>query len=221
MNVKCPYCGCCYDIQLDVLKNPIGNERLGYGWWLRCFRCKKKWWLKKSDISLELEKSIKANRSDQIAKISKLNKKRRGRARTKPIFLSPINCILIVTIILTAVVVFYHRDVFTGYLIERAKRLSKNTRQNITMSDVRYNVSKAEDNEGFKVFVTGIIKNDDNAVAKLRGVKITIFDGENEIKSWNSALQCDYIVPKDSLSFSTENMIDKTPDDIRVEVSIF
>jgi hypothetical protein len=221
MNVKCPYCGCCYDIKLDMLNKPIGNERLGYGWWLRCFKCQKKWWLKKSDVSLELEKSIKVNRSDQIAKISRLNRKRKGRVTRRSNFLSPINCMLVLAILLTAVVVFYHRDVFTGYLIDRAKRLSKNTRRNITMSDVRYNISKAEDNDGVKIFVTGIIKNEDNSVANLRGVKISIFDGKNEIKSWDSALQCDFIVPKDSLSFSTENTLDKTPDNIRVEVSIF
>ncbi|MDR1034349.1 MAG: hypothetical protein LBL32_00185 [Holosporales bacterium] len=220
MNVKCPYCGCSYKIKLDMLKNPIGNERLGYGWWLRCFKCQKKWWLKKSSISIELEKSIKANKSEQIAKISRLSGKRKHFI-AKAGSLRVISCVLLCIAILAVMGIFYHKDVFTEYLIDRARRLSKNTRKNITMSDVRYNISKTDDDESAKIFVTGVIKNDDNFVARIQGIKISIFDGKNEIKSWDAPLRCDYIVPKDSLSFSTETTIDKVPDDIRVEVSIF
>ncbi|MDR1476310.1 MAG: hypothetical protein LBI20_03260 [Holosporales bacterium] len=220
MNVKCPYCGCNYEIRSDVLKDPIGNDKLGYGWWLRCFKCQKKWWLKKSNVEIAMEKSIKVDRRDKIARISKLSGKRANQAK-KIKTVRFINYFLFLALIMAAIIVFYHRDVFTGYLMDRAKRLSKNTYKDITMNDVQYNVLQSADGHGFRVSVTGIIKNENNSITKLQGVKITVFDGQNEVKSWNAALQCGYVVPKDSLHFSTEDTIEKMPDDMRVEVSVF
>jgi hypothetical protein len=220
MNIKCPYCGCCYEINNSTLKNPIGNEKLGYGWWLRCFRCQKKWWLKSSAVAIEMEQSVMANRRDKIARISKLTRKKKR--KDKSFWRGKlINYSVYFVLITCGVVAFINKNVFIEYLADKAKYLSRKTRTNFTMSNVQYNVSRSDDNKDIKVFVSGVIKNEDASIAKLGGVRITIFDGKERVKSWDVSLQSDYIVPRDSLSFSTTNTIDSMPQDIKVEVSIF
>ncbi|MDR2666577.1 MAG: hypothetical protein LBB34_00450, partial [Holosporales bacterium] len=64
MNVKCPYCSCCYEISMDLLKQPIGHEKLGYGWWLRCYKCHKKWWLRNSVVEGQMNSPLRADKNE-------------------------------------------------------------------------------------------------------------------------------------------------------------
>ncbi|MDR0640353.1 MAG: hypothetical protein LBF65_01295 [Holosporales bacterium] len=216
MNVRCPYCGCCYEISSDLLKNPIGDEKLGYGWWLRCFKCNKKWWLKNSDIVLQSERSLKADKNAKVENLSRLLPKQRKRRKSR-FFVRYLSVILIV---LLGTLAFYKWDLFRDYLLDRIKHLSQITSNKLTMLDVKYTTSNIENN-GIKIFVTGMIKNEDNVVAKVKGIKVTIFDGDREVKSWTSSLQAEFVVPHDSMSFSTANTLDRAIENMKVEVSIF
>lgn len=198
------------------MKNPIGNEKLGYGWWLRCFKCHKKWWLKNSDVALQSEKSLKADRKAKINSLSRLLPKKKGRNRSS--FL--VRYISVFIIIVLGIVAFYKRDLLNNYLLDKARHLSEITTNKLTMIDVKYTTSRIDDGS-IKIFVTGSIKNEDNVVAKLKGIKVVVYDGDKEIKSWTSTLQAEFIVPQDTLSFSTANALERPAENMRIEVSIF
>jgi len=220
MNVKCPYCGCVYDINCDLLKNPIGSEKLGYGWWLRCYKCQKKWWLKNSTVEASMNAPLIANRQSKIDKISKLKGNHRTRPTKKRNNLKIVKYIVLASIIVFIGIAFYNKEIFYDYLLAKAKHLSTSMARNLTMNDVKYFIE--DDNDAAKITVSGKIINEDRLVAKLKGVKISIYDSSGkEIKSWSSELKYGYIVSGDTMDFSTSEKLPKRDENIRVDVSIF
>ena len=220
MNVKCPYCGCSYDVSSDLLKNPTGNEKLGYGWWLRCYRCHKRWWLKNSTVEMQMNTPLVADKQSKIDKISKL--KARNRQQNKTNTWKIVKYIILLSVVVFAGISYYNKDVFYNYLLTKAKHLSASMAGKLLMKDVKYTFSEGTSADNVKIVVEGKLINEDRVVAKLRGIKVSVFNSEGkELKSWNSALSAGYIVAGDSMSFSTFEFIAKQSSDIKVDVSIF
>ena len=225
MNVKCPYCGCVYNINYDMLKNPIGSEKLGYGWWLRCYKCQKKWWLKNSAVEMSANSPLIADRQAKIDKILQLNgNKREQRSPKKTVNLWKIFKYVVLLMILLAIGgIIYNKEMFHRFLLDKANHLSVNLASKLTMTDVRYFIEEDRETKAITLTVKGKIVNDDRNVAKLRGVKIFVMDSSGkEIKSWDAELKYGYIVSGDSLDFSTsKSLSEKVDNNIRVDVSIF
>ncbi len=215
MNVKCPYCGCGYDIGADILKNPIGSEKLGYGWWLRCYRCKRKWWLKNTSVEIAMNTPIKVDKLKQIQRISSLSKKKT--TFVKRYSFKIWMCIIWLSIIGGCVIGYQYRSVFYKFLVEKARRLSENVAGKITMTDVKYELMA--DNT---VTVTGNILNyDERAITKVNGVRVSVFDGQSLIMTWNNDFDDLRILPQQKIPFSASKQLPKDITNIRVEVSIF
>ncbi|MDR3224194.1 MAG: hypothetical protein LBT03_01230 [Holosporales bacterium] len=211
MNVKCPYCGCQYDLDIDLLQSPSGNEKLGYGWWLRCYKCHKKWWLRNSDIEMKLNTPLRADKQEKIDRLSSLvNRKKPMKQRT-----SIAKYVFIILSVSILVLLYQSRFLFKDYITSKARRLSDNIVKKTTMKDVQYTLS------GQSISVTGYVVNDDESIASISGIKVTIFDGAEEVLSWNSELDSSSIFPKQSVQFSTQNTLPREVGKIRVEVSIF
>ncbi len=215
MNLKCPYCGCGYDIGAEILKNPIGSEKLGYGWWLRCYRCKRKWWLKNTAVEIATNPQIKVDKLRQIQRISSLSKKKTNfgkRSRFKTW-----TCVVWLLIIGSCLLGYQYRTVFYKFLIEKAKHLSENVAGKITMTDVKYELMI--DNT---ITVTGSILNyDERAITKVNGVKISVFDGQSLIMTWNNDFDDLRILPQQKIPFSASKQLPNEVKNIRVEVSVF
>lgn len=215
MNVKCPYCGCGYDIGADILKNPIGSEKLGYGWWLRCYRCKRKWWLKNTAVEIAMNTPIKVDKFAQIQRISSLSKKKS--TSEKRYSFKMWTYVIWLLVIGSCVLGYQYRTVFYEFLIEKAKRLSENVAGKITMTDVKYELML--DNT---ITVTGNILNyDERAITKINGVKISVFDDNSLILTWNNDFDDLRILPQQKIPFSASKQLPKDIKNIRVEVSVF
>jgi hypothetical protein len=218
VNIKCPYCGCSYEIDSDLLKAPIGNEKLGYGWWLRCYKCQKKWWLKNTDVAMYMDMPLRA---DKVAKIEKLSRlARKGQPVPKKIYW--MKYLFIILIIATIAISYYKRDLFYNYIANKAKHLSEAIVPKLTMKDVKYMLEPIENENKYKIIVTGKIINEDKIVAKFKGIEFSVYDSNNNnIKSWVKNFETDFILVDDSIEFSSTETIEKPIDNIKVNVAIF
>lgn len=215
MNVRCPYCGCSYELGTDILKNPVGNEKLGYGWWLRCYRCKRKWWLKNTSVEIEMNTPIKVDKLARIQRISALSKKKSvsGRRHCLKVW----KYVALVIFVGIAVLCYQHRAVFYDFLIEKAKRLSENVAGKLAMADVKYDISI-----GDMLTVTGNILNyDERAITKVNGVRISVFDDKSLILTWDNSFDDLRILPQQKVPFSVSKQLPQGVKNIRVEVSVF
>lgn len=215
MNVKCPYCGCGYELGTDVLKNPIGNEKLGYGWWLRCYRCKRKWWLKNISVEIEMNPQIKVDKLAQIQRISAFAKKNStsGTKYSHRVW----RYIILLMIIGVAILCYQYRAVFCDFLIEKAKHLSENVAGKLAMADVKYDISI-----GDMLTVTGNILNyDERTITKVNGVRISVFDDKSLILNWDNSFDDLRILPQQKVPFSVTKQLPQGIKNIRVKVSVF
>ncbi|MDR1391552.1 MAG: hypothetical protein LBI95_04315 [Holosporales bacterium] len=213
MNVICPYCKCCYEIDDKVLKNPIGNKKLGYGWWVRCYRCNRKWWIRHSFAEETVNAPPIANNQIKIDKLSAFIKKRE---KQKPHRSRKILGYLMISIILASAALGYlHRNVFYSYLISKARKLSKSIASKIIMTDVRYKL------ENDLITVFGNVFNEDKSVVKINGVKIMVIDEGVEVISWNEEFDSTSLLPQQKIPFLSTKQLPSSAKSIRVEVSIF
>ena len=215
MNVKCPYCGCSYDLGSDVLKQPIGDERLGYGWWLRCFKCKKKWWLKNTAVEIRLNTPIKADKLTKIKKISELSKKHSEKeiknGRNSLIY------IIYAILISCTILCYQYRAIFFDFLINKAQNLSENIKGKVALTDVRYDIST-----GNMITITGnVINYDESMVSKVNGVKISIYDADKLILTWNNEFEEFKILPQQKVPFAVTKQLTQDIKEIKVEVSFY
>ncbi|MDR0630793.1 MAG: hypothetical protein LBF70_02060 [Holosporales bacterium] len=214
MNVKCPYCGCCYKLNHSLLRDPIGNENLGYGWWLRCYKCNKKWWLRNSTFISETETELKADQQAKINNLSRLIKIKKERKAEKNFAW----ILMIIFLMVTACFAYLNKDVFYRYMAKKIEHISKSFTSKLVMLNIRYVITPSSGED--LINVKGTIKNDDRTVAQINGIRITIFDKELQIKTWDTHLNSNAILPGDSINFSINNSIEKNIENIRVEVSI-
>lgn len=219
MNVRCPYCGCSYNIDVDSLPKPIGDTKLGYGWWLRCCKCHKKWWLKNLSVQVHANSPIKADVSGKIDRLSKL-KKQKSTPKTYEKMWKFIRYFLFIVLVGGVAIGIYNREFFVGYFKQKIERLSSNMTFKLRMLDVQYSL-KVDSQNNIVLVVSGKIINDDRNVLKLRGVKVTAYDqNNNEVTSWIENIESGFIISGETLDFTTERVINKPEGNIRVEVSI-
>jgi hypothetical protein len=225
MNVKCPYCGCEYDINPESLPKPLGDVKLGYGWWLRCYRCHKKWWLKNTVVQMSTNTPIKADTSMRIEKLSKL--KRKGRERGKRRALRKVFAYfgLLAIVVAIGVGVYNSKEFIKGYLNQKIKHLSSNVLSKLRLLDVQYSIEKDDDNteENGKliIVVSGKIINDDNNSIKLRGIKVVVRDEKDkEILSWIDDVGIDQVASGEIISFSTKQGIENFDNQVKIDVSV-
>lgn len=212
MNVRCPYCGCCYEIDVEMLGNPIGNPKLGYGWWLRCYKCHKKWWLKNTFVEKSVNTPIKADKNAKIERISSLVRRRRCQNKSR------VKKVIVLGLLLVAIGFAYQeRAVFYDYLLIKAKKLSENVNSKVMIADVKYDI---DENNLIKVF-GNLVNYDERMIAKINGVKVSIYDDKSMILSWNEEFEDMKILPHQKIPFSTSKQLPGDVKDMRVEVSIF
>lgn len=219
MNVHCPNCGCVYDIKTENLPKSAGNGDLGYGWWLKCYKCQHKWWLKNSVVEKTTNEPMVADVQTKIRKIEQLkgNKKTVVKKKRKRKWWGSV-----VLLACLALFCFYKKDAFYEYLLAKNRRLSSNMMSNVVMQDVKYFLTELPDNDGVRITINGKIFNKDMTVVKLNGVKVFVCDSHGkEIKSWSEKLQYGYIVSGDYIDFSVSETLVCGVSDIKVEVSAF
>ena len=217
MNVKCPYCECSYELGADILKEPVGNEKLGYGWWLRCYRCKRKWWLRNTIVEMEMNTPIKVDKTAKIQRISALSRKRPKTTNTKTQSIKWWKYAIYATLIIAVIMCYYHKTIFYNFLLKKAQHLSENVISKVTMQDVKYDISP--DN---MLTVTGDISNyDEKVIAKVNGLKVTVFDNKSVVISWSNDFDNLRILPQQKSPFSVNKQLPGDIKDIRVEVSVY
>ena len=223
MKVKCPYCGCEYKVDRDFLPNPIGNEKLGYGWWLRCFKCHKKWWLKNSEFEDYMQKELTAGRNDVLRKLSKLSKKNKKSSKEikRKMFKKTFKYIIYTCIIIGSCLAYYNKDFFKNYINRKIERISSSIVMKMRMTDVKYLLENSENHDKITMIVSGRIINEDKTVLKIKGIKVSVWSEKNEeIASWTDTSNPGYIVSEDFMDFSIKHEIPKYEGSIRVDVSV-
>lgn len=216
MNIKCPYCSCCYEINCDILGTPIGNEKLGYGWWLRCCRCHKKWWLKNSHVEKTINTPLKADKSAKIGKLASLIKKKHKKARKYDIS-KIVKYVLLMLLAVGIACCYYFKNNFLDYINAKAIHLRENISSKLELINVKYNIS-----ENNTVTVTGNIINKDNKnIIKCNGIKINILKGNEKIDSWDNEFDEGVILPQQQIPFSSSKRLKDNTENIIVEVLIF
>ena len=216
MNVKCPYCGCCYEINQNLLGDPIGNEKLGYGWWLRCYRCHKKWWLKNSYVEQTSNTPLKADKTAKIGRLKTLIKKH-DKERKPYNFGRFLKYIFWIILILGICLCYYFKDNFLNYINAKALHLRENISNKFDLSNVKYNIDK--DNV---ITVTGNINNRDSKnILTVNGLKVNILRQNEKIDTWNNEFEGGVILPQQSMPFSSSKRLQGNTENITVEVLIY
>ncbi|MDR2075188.1 MAG: hypothetical protein LBP31_03130 [Holosporales bacterium] len=226
MNVKCPYCGCEYDINPESLPKPLGDVKLGYGWWLRCYKCHKKWWLKSTVVQMSTNTPIKADTSMRIEKLSKLKKKGRKHGRKRILRKASMYVVLLTIVVAISIGVYNSRESIKGYLNQKIKHLSSNMLSKLRLLDVQYSIENDDDNnpdenKKLVVIVSGKIINDNKDSVKLRGIKVVVRDEKDkEIVSWIDDVGINQVAAGEIASFSTKQSIESFDHQVKIDVSV-
>ncbi|MDR0695864.1 MAG: hypothetical protein LBF56_03835 [Holosporales bacterium] len=217
MNLKCPYCNCCYEVSDSLLQNPSMDHRLGYGWWLRCYKCGRKWWLDSTTYKLNMPSPPMASKEEKIARLSAPSGGGRRRIRKRSFFGKAKWYLVMAGLVsIAACLICQNKAKFQAYLVNKARHITETTIKKIMMTDIKYFIEP-----GDKLLVTGAIVNEDSVVAKVAGVKVAVYSGNTEVIAWQSDLSEENILPGQRTTFSTEKQLPQAIPDIRVEVSLF
>jgi hypothetical protein len=216
MNLKCPYCNCCYEVSDSLLQNPNKNDHLGYGWWLRCYKCGKKWWLGSAMQKLSLPTPPIADKAEKIARLSALVGVGRRRPRRRSFFGRVKWYVVIAALSMGACMMYQNRAMFRAYLVNKARHITEAGIKKVMMTDIKYFIEPEN-----MILVTGNITNEDNVIVNVAGIKVSVFDGDTEVTAWRSELREDNLLPGQKISFSTEQKLPRAASNIRVEVSLF
>jgi hypothetical protein len=242
MSLKCPYCECEYDISIESLPKPLGDEKLGYGWWVRCSKCQKKWWVRSSVMQAESQPSnqtrLSAARNQKISRLQEANKKCKRKIREeKATSISP-QIFVLAGLAVLVVFCFINKDLIHQTISKKLMDLSSNLTPNISLHDVQYYLEFPKEDESLEVgpilHVLGSIVNKEKSVAKVKGVKIRVFkNAENPsekegglIDEWTYTPDAPHLTPGALVKFHSEKEIDisgeeaELPENMRVELSV-
>lgn len=223
MRIRCPYCDCHYDIHPDTLGNPIGSEKLGFGWWLRCYQCQKKFWLKSTTVintgfaPIKADKMSMINRLSRICdrsrpeKLSKFEKKHRITKHNGVLF------VLIITLIIGGFC-YMHINEIQHFLITRVNRFTVSTALGLQLSNIVYRIDKF--NGQYRIIVMGNIINNTQSILQCDGLHIVVLNGNTEAISWTFVPNTKNIIPGDKLAFSTDRSISILPQNPKILVRI-
>ena len=112
---------------------------------------------------------------------------------------------------------YHNRTIFYDFLIRKAKYLSESVVNKVALSNVKYEITL-----GNMLTVTGDILNyDERVIARVNGVKISVYDDKSLVLAWNNEFENMQILPQQKVPFSVNKQLPGDIKDIRVEVSIF
>ena len=211
MKVTCPYCNCHYDIRPEILKEPIGDVKLGFGWWLRCYKCQKKFWLSNTKVMQLTATPVKANRNRQVRNISRFNVNLRKKSNKKFYIISSV-------IVLLSVAGYYNRDAFSNLVVNRISSINKSTITSLQLANIAYRLETV-DNQN-KMYITGFILNNTATIIPVNGLKVVVYSNGKEMTSWIIKPDAKNAIPGDRIFFSNEKIIEKIYPNIQVGVSI-
>ena len=220
MRVTCPYCNCHYDIRPEILKTPIGNPKLGYGWWLRCYKCQKKFWLSNTKVMQLTATPIKANRKKQIKNVTN---KFGLRSNTKFKFTlkkKRINKFYIISsvIVVLSTIGYFSKDLLQNLIINRISNITQSTVTSLQLSNISYRLETVDNVN--KIYITGFILNNTSTIIPINGLKVVIYSNGKEMTSWQIDPEAKNAIPGDKIYFANEKVIDKIYPNIQVGVSI-
>ena len=211
MKVTCPYCNCHYDIRPEMLKEPIGNVKLGFGWWLRCYKCQRKFWLSNTKVTQLTATPIKANRKRKIRKISKFGFTLKNRNNKRFYLISTIFVIL-------SAIGYYERDVFKNLVLHRISNITKSTITSLQLANIAYRLETVDNKN--KIYITGFILNNTTTIIPINGLKVVIYSNGKEMTSWKINPDAKNAIPGDKIFFSNEHVIEQIYPNIQVGVSV-
>ena len=211
MKVTCPYCNCHYDIRPEILKEPIGNAKLGFGWWLRCYKCQKKFWLSNTKVVQLTATPIKANRKRQIKNVSKLNVILKKSKNKKFDIISSI-------VVVLSLFSYYERDIFKNLIVNRISNITKSTITSLQLANISYRLETVDNIN--KIYITGFILNNTATIIPINGLKVVIYSNGKEMTSWQINPDAKNAIPGDKIFFSSEKVIERIYPNIQVGVSI-
>ena len=211
MKVTCPYCNCHYDIRPEILKDPIGNTQLGYGWWLRCYKCQKKFWLSNTKVMQLTATPIKANRKKQIKNIAKFKFNLKKRKNNKFYIVSSI-------IIVLSTAGYLGKDLFKNLVINRITNITNSTITSLQLSNIAYRLETVDNIN--KIYITGFILNNTSTIIPINGLKVVIYSNGKEMTTWQIIPDAKNAIPGDKIYFSNEKVIENIYPNIQVGVSI-
>lgn len=210
MRIRCPYCDCHYDIHPDTLGNPLGSEKLGFGWWLRCYQCQKKFWLKSTVVINTGFAPMKADRTNTIRKLSKMSKI--GQKKHKISKYNGALYILIIILIVICGFCYTHMSEVRGFFASKVKQFTASAVMGLQLSDIVYRIDKIDGR--YRISVMGNIVNNTQSIQQCNGLHIVVLDNNTEITSWTFMPDIKNVIPGDKLVFNTDkniNIILKSP----------
>lgn len=212
MRIRCPYCDCRYDIHPDTLSNPVGHERLGFGWWLRCYQCQKKFWLKSTTVINTGFSPIKADSANTIRRISNFShRKVKSNKRNYTAYI-----LIILTII--GYVCYANMGYIRNFFITKMNHFTAFAATNLQLSNIIYRIDKID--KKYRVAIMGNIENKTNTIMSYNGVRILLLSGSLEFASWTYEPDVKSVIPGEKVVFNTDRLLDTAPSNIRVLVRI-
>ncbi len=129
---------------------------------------------------------IKVDKSAKIRRISELSRNSR---KTHPSdakrYVGLWKYVALLLFIGGILLCYQNRTIFYDFLIKKAKYLSESVVNKVAMSDVKYEVTL-----GNMLTVTGDILNyDERVIARVNGVKISVYDDKSLVVSWNNEFE--------------------------------
>lgn len=203
MKVKCPYCDCHYDIRLDFLGTPLGNQQLGFGWWLRCYKCHRKFWLSST-------KSIIKEPPPRVAqKIKKLEKFKRKKRKSGKLIIS------LALISGSLYIAFYQRNFIQTYFTNKISKLIQDTTASLELQNIAYRID-----ENNQLYITGFIVNNTASIMGINSLKVNVYENDNKEFSWEIIPKIKNIIPGDKIFFSDEHVLNKAFTNIKITVAV-
>lgn len=215
MRIKCPYCNCHYDIHPDTLGNPVGNINLGFGWWLRCYQCQRKFWLKSTTVINTGFSPVKADRNRTIKKLSKLtNKKGKRNHSSRNVLIYIIILVLTVTI----GICYTHMEHIQSFFANKVRHFTNSTVTTVTLSNITYRIDQL--NNQYKLTVMGDVINTTPSIKSYNGIHIVLLSFGKEIASWTFVPEMKSVIPGGRVAINTSSILNAVPKDIQVLVRI-
>ena len=220
MKVKCPYCSCHYDIRPEVLGDPVGNERLGFGWWLRCYQCHRKFWLSSTNVINMSMSPIKADRQRKIDSISKLTQSKKSKNKLHKHKYKPniIHYVILSILLIVGGIAYYKQDIIKSFFVQRLINIRKSTVTSLQLTNISYRIETVENKN--KIYVTGFIVNNTSSIMSINGLQVTLYSKNKEMTSWQIEPDAKSIIPGDKIFFSSEKILDNIYPDLKVGVNI-
>lgn len=215
MRIRCPYCDCFYDIHPDTLGKPVGHEKLGFGWWLRCYQCQKKFWLKSTFVINTGFSPIKADNRMAINKLSKFTHKNRKQNKNKRNYSI---YIVILLLIIAGSVCYTHINYIRDFFVTKINHFTAFATTSLQLSNITYRIDKV--NGQYCVAVMGNIINNTNTIMSYSGIRIVLLRGNSEFASWTYEPDVKTVIPGDKVVFNTDRLFEIVPSNIKVLVRI-